>query len=42
MGDTQGMDIGQQREMWRNFTRIVQLGVGVTVVVLALMALLLT
>ena len=42
MSDTQGRDISQQREMWRNFTRIVQFGVVVTVVVLALMALLLT
>ena len=42
MSDTQGSDISQQREMWRNFTRIVQFAIGVTVVVLALMALLLT
>jgi hypothetical protein len=38
MSDSQGMDISQQTEMWRRFTRLMQIGVVATVVVLVLMA----
>lgn len=33
-----GMDIRQQQEMWRNFKRLMIWSVGITVVVLALLA----
>ncbi len=38
MSDSQGMDISQQREMWRRFTRIMQVAVGAAAIVLVLMA----
>jgi len=41
MSDSQGMDISQQKDMWRRFTRIMQIAVVVTAVVLVLLAIIL-
>ncbi len=38
MSDSQGMDLSQQREMWRRFTRIMQVAAGTAAIVLILMA----
>jgi hypothetical protein len=38
MSDSQGMDISQQKEMWRHFTRIMQVATGGVAIVLILMA----
>ncbi len=38
MSDSHGMDISQQKEMWRRFTHIMLVAIGVAVIVLVLMA----
>ncbi len=38
MSDSQGMDISQQKEMWRRFTLIMQIAAGGAAIVLILMA----
>lgn len=38
MSESQGVDISQQTAMWHRFTRVMQIGVAVTAVVLILLA----
>ena len=38
MSDPQGMDISEQKDMWRHFARIMQIGVGATAACLILLA----